>query len=72
MTFRRGRELELDAPLGKPLANAVELNIDDLLEFLFGERVENNHLVDAVQKLRPEMLTQLVEHRRAHDRVVRT
>ena len=37
---------------------------------LFGERVEDDDLVDAVEELRPEVLAQLVEHRRAHHRVI--
>ena len=50
-------------------AQAIELNLDDLAELVFGERVEDDDLVDAVEELGPEMLAQFVQHGRPHDRV---
>ena len=50
-------------------AQARELDIDDLHELLLGERMEDDDLVDAVEELRAEVRPQLLEHRRAHDRL---
>ena len=33
--------------------------------------MEDDNLIDSVEELRTEMLAQLVEHRRTHDRVIR-
>ena len=62
-------DLELDAPLGKPLAQARELQLDDVRELLLRQRLERHDLVDAVQELRPEPVAQLVRRAdvRRHD-----
>src|SRR5947209_11677023 len=70
MTFGGGGKFELDAALREPPAHTFELDNDNLLELFFAERVENDHLVNAVEKLRPEMLAEFVQDRRAHDRVI--
>jgi hypothetical protein len=58
--LRLVRDLELDPPLGKPLAQTPELELDDLGELLAGQRLEHHDLVHAVQELRPEPVAQLV------------
>ena len=39
-----------------------ELDLDDLLQVLVAQPIEDDDLVDAIQKLRPEMLAQRVHH----------
>src|SRR5260370_31950147 len=53
-------------PVSQPLAQPVELDLHDLLEMVFGKRMEHNRLVHAVQELRPEMVAQFVENRVLH------
>src|SRR6266542_705965 len=50
-----GCELELDLALGQASAQAAEVDIDDLLDLLEGERAEDDDLVDAVEELGPEV-----------------
>src|SRR5579884_4238803 len=63
-------DLQRDPPVAQPFADAVELDLDDLLELVLRQRVEDDDLVDAVEKLRTEALAQLVQHGRAHHRVL--
>ena len=41
--------------LGEPPLEAVEQQLDDLLEVRLGQRVEDDDLVDPVEELRPEL-----------------
>src|SRR5215204_2389302 len=43
---------------GEQLLQTLELQSDDVLDLLMSERLEDNHVVDAVQKLGTEMLAQ--------------
>src|SRR5207302_2808159 len=47
-------QFELDPSLGEPLAQPAELQLDDLRDLLLRQRLELDHLVDAVEELRPE------------------
>jgi hypothetical protein len=55
-------QFNFNVPLGETLAQTRELNLDNLLEVLFRQRVEDDGLVDTIQKLGTEMVTQLLEH----------
>ena len=57
--LRRVRQLERDAPLGEPVAQPFELELDDLRDLVARERLELDDLVDAVQELRPEPVAKL-------------
>src|SRR5208282_6252683 len=46
---------------GQALPQAIQLDVDNLLQVLLGESVEYDHLVDTIQELRPEMTAQLFE-----------
>src|SRR4051794_808676 len=61
---RRLGDLEREPPVAKAGADAGELQVDDLLDLLQGERLEEDDLVDAVEELGPEAGAQL-----AHDAV---
>src|SRR5215213_139280 len=47
-------QLQLEVVLGDLDANAVDHQVDDLLDLLLGELVEDDHLVDPVEELRSE------------------
>src|SRR4051812_5502018 len=48
---RRLGDLEREPPVGEAGADAGELQVDDLLDLLEGERLEEGNLVDAVEEL---------------------
>src|SRR6266542_4137939 len=50
-----GCEFQLDFALGQACAEAAELDVEDLLDLLEGERAEYNDLIDPVEELRAEM-----------------
>ena len=52
MRLGRVGQLQRDVPLRQPLAQPAELDLDDLLQMLLGQRVEDDDLVDAVEELR--------------------
>src|SRR5471032_2763160 len=56
------RQLHVNLGLLEPLHQAPELDVDDLLQVLAAERVEEDDLVDPVQELGPEVLTQRLVH----------
>src|SRR5438128_11247157 len=56
----------MDLTLGEPLAYAVQLNLDNLHQVFFRERVEDNNLVHAVEEFGPEVMAQFVEYGRLH------
>src|SRR4051812_18893424 len=58
--LRLVRQLELDAALGEPSAQARELELDDLAQLFASERPELDDLVDPVEELRAEELAHLV------------
>ncbi len=68
--FAASDKFERDTAFGEPAAQPFELNVDDLFELLFVERVEDDDFVDAIEELGAEVLAQFVEHGRAHHRVV--
>src|SRR5262249_16704087 len=48
--------------LGQPLSQPFQLNLDDDLQVFFSQAMEDDDLVNSVQKLRPEMAAQLVQN----------
>ena len=59
-------EFERDVPVRQPRAQMPELDIDDLLQVRFRERMEHDGLVHAVQELGPEAAPHLFEHGLLH------
>ena len=51
-----------NAVLGQALLDEFDLEVDYFLDLLGSQRVEDDYLVDAVQKLRPETALQGFEH----------
>src|SRR5690606_16013725 len=49
---RRRRDLEDDAALGEAVAEAVELDLDDLADVVLAELAEPHDVVDPVDELR--------------------
>src|SRR5207237_977545 len=56
-------QFQRDLPLRQPLSQAAELDFDDLLQLGLVQGVEDDHLVDPVEKLRPEVSPHLLQHR---------
>ena len=52
---RRVRELELHPAAGEPAAEVLEEEPDDLPDLVEAERLEEHHVVDPIQELRPEV-----------------
>src|ERR1044071_7826840 len=69
-TLRVRRDVEADLALGKELSEPFELQIDDALDVLRGERTKDDDVVDAVEKLRLELLPQRQHDRRLDERPV--
>src|SRR6266446_10008051 len=46
----------------KTRAQATELNVENFLELFLGERMKDNNFVDAIEKLRPEVVPHLSQH----------
>src|SRR4051812_18838878 len=59
---RRLGDLEREPPVGEAGADAGELQVDDLLDLLEGERLEEDDLVGAVEELGAEARSQLGHH----------
>ena len=59
---RGGGELDGDLAVGQQLVEVGEAKVDDVFELLFAERMEDHHVVDAVEELGAEVLAQ-----HAHD-----
>src|SRR5438270_2447999 len=57
-------QLQLDLAFRQPAAERLQLDVDDRLQLFAGQRLEHDHLVDAVQELGAEVLNQ-----HAHDAV---
>src|SRR4029079_6930916 len=53
-------ELHVTLSILEPLEQRSNLNVDDLRHVRDVQRVEEDHLVDAVEELRPEVLLQRV------------
>ena len=51
-------EFEGDPALGQPTTQFLNLQQDNLLDFGFAQRLENNRIIDPVEKFRPEILAQ--------------
>lgn len=62
MFARLLREIERYVPFCQARPQPLELNLDDLLQVLPREAVEDHDLVDPIEKLRPELPAQHVEH----------
>src|SRR5690625_29476 len=61
--LRRGRgDLELDPALGEPVAQPVDLQLDDGAELVEAERVEDDDVVEPVEELRLERLAHRAHH----------
>ena len=71
MPDRAVRDVEFDPSIDQSCAQPFELQAHDALELRFGQGLEDDRLVDAIQELGPEVPPQFVEHRGAHDRVFR-
>src|SRR4029077_13954135 len=54
----RAVQFETELLLGKPLFEALKLDLDDVRELLFVEAVEDNDVIDPVEELGPEMSAQ--------------
>src|SRR5207302_6501522 len=52
-----------DPPFAKTLAQPLELDVDDVLDLLARERLEDDDLVDTVEKLRTEIVAHRLEDR---------
>src|SRR3954468_23695634 len=59
LTRRRG-QLQRQPTLAQELLEAMELQVDDVLDLALAERSEDDDVVDTVEKLRPEMLAQRI------------
>ncbi len=66
MSLRFVSQLQRDPAFTQPAAQTIKLDIDDLLQVLFAQRVEDDCFVDAIQKLGPEMMAQCVEDTLLH------
>ena len=53
-----GADYRYNAVIGEELLEVRESQVDDVLQLLFAERVEDHHVVDAVEELRAEVLAQ--------------
>ncbi len=56
-------ELQLDIPLGQPLAQVRQLDVHDGAQLVPAQRMEHHDVVDAVDELRPEVLLHDLQHR---------
>src|SRR5713101_2522285 len=66
------RQVERDLSLFEPLTQPHELDIDNLAQFVAGQRMEHHNLIDAVQELRTEALPQNIERFLFHLLVILT
>src|SRR5262249_5060609 len=55
-------KLERDVTVLQSKPKIFKLNVDDLLQVLLGQRVEDDDLIHAIEKLRTEVLPHLVQH----------
>src|SRR5450759_5672387 len=67
---RRGRQLERELSVSEQLLELSQLQIDDVLNLSLAKRAENDDVVDAIEKLRAEMLSEGVRHLRLDYRAV--
>src|SRR5262249_10847197 len=58
----RLRKLDGDLAIGQQPVQIFEAQIDDLLQLLLAKRIENNHIIHAVQEFRTEVLLQHSHH----------
>src|SRR5450759_1731806 len=59
---RRGRQLKRELSVREQLLELRQLQIDDVLDFRLAKRSEDDDVVDAIEKLRAEMLSEGVRH----------
>ena len=52
----------MDLALFEPLHQTGDLDFDDLLQVVLSEGVEEDDLVDAIQKLRSEVCAERIQH----------
>src|SRR6202140_2286559 len=57
---------EVHPSVRQPVFESLQLNIDDGGQLLLGQRLEDDHLVDAVEKLGAEVFSQHGDHRVTH------
>src|SRR5487761_1821582 len=57
---------EMHPSVRQPVFESLQLNIDDGSQLLLGQRLEDDHLVDAVEKLGAEVFSQHGDHRVTH------
>src|SRR5256885_4663886 len=67
---RRRRQLEGEFPIAHQLLESAKLQIDDMLDFALSQRTENDDVVDAIEELGTEMLSQRVGDLRLYDSAV--
>jgi len=55
-------ELDRDLAIGEQAAHILKAQLYDLHQLFFAERTEDNDVIDAIQKFRPEVAVQRVHH----------
>ena len=63
---RRRSDCQLDALCGQPLTQLGDQQLDDRLNLRQGQRLEEHHIVDPVEKLRAKVRLQLAHDLLAH------
>src|ERR1043165_4414904 len=56
------REIQRDPTIRQTIAQPSQLYLDDLLQILLAQRMEHNDLINAIQKLGPEVMPQSIEN----------
>jgi hypothetical protein len=62
LMLRLGAQLDSDVAVCQLSLKVLEPEIDDVRQLLFAQRTEDDEVVDAVQKLRTEVLPQDIHH----------
>src|SRR6266850_7674653 len=52
--------------VGQPPTQSVKLNLNNLLEMLFGQRMEHDGFIHAIQELGTEVMPEFIQHRFLH------
>ena len=61
-----------DAMLAQATGNFLHLQINDLNDLLFGQRVENDNLINTIQELRAEVVAQGILNVTFETRVIKS
>src|SRR5213593_4114627 len=67
---RRRRQLECELPIAEQALESLELKVDDVLDLLPAERTEDDDVINAIEELGTEVLTQRVRDLRFDDRLI--